>query len=96
MKALDVITKSICIPYRDDKPKRRKWGKFLAKVGTGCGTVIWADKEELNEGDMFLFVDTFDLDLEDKSRYIAYPSPRIIKTGIVTSTNGERVFISLV
>lgn len=96
MKALDIITKTICIPYHDDKPKRRKWGKFLAKVGTTCGTVIWADKEELNIGDRCIFIDTFDLDLKDKTRYTAYPSPRIIKTGIVDAINGERVFIELV
>lgn len=46
------VVRDVKVGYAEEKPKRHKWYKYLAKIGTHNGTVVWiADKPELTEGD---------------------------------------------
>ena len=94
VKGTDKTIRMICIPWHDNRPKRRTWYKYLAKVGTTCGTVVWADKEELKVGDTCYYIDAF-IPLDDKKRYIAYPSSTYAGKGLVDMINDEgRIFIA--
>lgn len=96
MKPIDKIIKVVCIPYLDKAPKRRTWYKYPAKIGTTCGTIIWADKAELNVGDWVYFGTIWDFDLENPKKWHKYPSETVVHRGLVTNINGEpRAFISL-
>ena len=92
-KGIDSVVRAVCIPYRDDKPKRRTWWMYYAKIGTTCGTVIWADKPELHIGDQCYFCD-LSYGLDNKKKYVAYPSDNEMMLGTVDMINDEeRVFI---
>ncbi len=96
MTPIGQIRKKVCIPYKDEQPKLRAWYKYVAKIGTTCGTIIWADKSELNVGDWVYFGDISDFDLENPKRWNVYPSETVVRKGCVTMINAEpRAFISL-
>ena len=97
MKPIDKIVKEVCIPYLDEEPKRRTWYKYNAKVGTTCGTVIWANKDTIELGDVIYFGDIANFDLEDKKKWNKYPSDNVLRKGEVDYINDEpRAFIKLV
>ena len=87
------VTREVEINYVDGRPKRHKWYKYLAKIGTHSGTVVWiADKEVLAEGDV---VWVTEIDMSDKGLWVKYLSDTALFRGTVTNISEEpRAFIS--